>query len=191
MGGLVARSAAHYGNALSHAWVGKLSHLLSIGSPHFGAPLERAGNVLASVLGFFDTAGTQVPAKLINARSAGIKDLRFGSVLDEDWRDGDPDAFFTDTSKHAPFVDGVAYGYIAARLQPSGSGALGELLGDMLVQLPSATGQHRDETRHLPFHMGHVLEGINHVALTNHPAVYPQLVRFLKECRVQSTPRLA
>lgn len=179
MGGLTARSAAHYGKALGHAWVAHLSHVLCIGSPHFGAPLERAGNVLASVLGFFDVAGTQVPKKLINARSAGVKDLRFGSVLDEDWSGGDPDAFFTDTSKHAPFVEGVAYGYVAAHFKPA-SGAVGELLGDLLVQLPSATGRHRDEARHLPFHMGHVLEGVHHVALTNHPAVYPQIVRFLQ-----------
>jgi pimeloyl-ACP methyl ester carboxylesterase len=178
MGGLVARSAAHYGKALEQAWIRRLSHVLCIGSPHFGAPLERASNVLASVLGFFDVAGTQVPAKLLNARSAGVKDLRFGSVLDEDWLTSDPDAFFTDTSKHAPFVEGVAYGYVAAHLKPA-SGAVGELLGDLLVQLPSATGRHRDETRHLPFHMGHVLEGVHHVALTNHPAVYPQIVRFL------------
>ena len=183
MGGLVARSAAHYGQALGHTWVHKLTHLLAIGSPHFGAPLERASNVLASVLGFFDTAGTQVPAKLLNARSAGIKDLRFGSVVDEDWLDSDPDAFFADTSKHAPFVDGVAYGYVAARYGQHEQGMVGELLGDMLVQLPSASGKHRDPARHLPFHMGHVLEGVNHVALTNHPDVYPQLLRFLTEFR--------
>lgn len=188
MGGLVSRSAAHYARALSLHWCSKLSHVLCLGSPHFGAPLERASNVLASVLGFFDTAGTQVPAKLLNARSAGIKDLRFGSVLDEDWRDGDPDAFFKDTSHHAPFIDGVAYGYIAAHLRAPGTGPVGELLGDLLVQLPSASGVHRDQTRHLPFHMGHVLEGVNHIALTTHPAVYPQLVRFLKDCKVDVMP---
>ncbi|MDB4990873.1 MAG: hypothetical protein JWN04_6051 [Myxococcaceae bacterium] len=182
MGGLVARSAAHYGKALEHSWVNQLTHLLAIGSPHFGAPLERASNVLSSVLGFFDTAGTQVPAKLLNARSAGIKDLRFGSVVDEDWMDGNPDAFFQDNSKHAPFLEGVSYGYVAASLRPQNSGAVGELLGDLLVQLPSASGQHRDEARRLPFHMGSVLDGVNHVALTNHPDVYKQLVRFLTEC---------
>jgi len=186
MGGLVVRSAAHYGKALDQPWVQRLSHVLCIGSPHFGAPLERASNAIASVLSLFDVAGTQVPAKLINARSAGIKDLRFGSVLDEDWLDGNPDAFFTDTSKHAPFVDDVSYGYIAARYRATSTGAMGELLGDLLVQLPSASGKHRDETRHLPFHMGHVLEGVNHVALTNHPAVYTQLERFLDECKPHS-----
>jgi triacylglycerol lipase len=181
MGGLVSRSAAHYGKALDQAWIGKLKHVLCIGSPHFGAPLERASNAVASVLGFFDVAGTQVPAKLLNARSAGIKDLRYGSVLDDDWLDASPDSFFTDTSKHAPFVEGVSYGYVAAHYAPLGASAMGQMLGDLLVQLPSASGKHQDETRHLPFHMGHVLEGVHHIALTRHPSVYPQLVRFLTE----------
>lgn len=182
MGGLVARSAAHYARALDAQWITKLTHVLCIGSPHFGAPLERVGNLVASLLRSFDLAGTQVPAKLINARSAGVKDLRFGSILDEDWRDGDPDAFLTDTSRHAPFVEGVTYGYVAAHAQREAGGAFTELLGDLLVQLPSASGQHRDPTRHLPFHMGHVIAGVNHVALTTHPAVYTQLKRFLQDC---------
>jgi pimeloyl-ACP methyl ester carboxylesterase len=182
MGGLVVRSTAHYGEELGLSWIGKLRHVLCIGSPHFGAPLERAGNVLTSVLAYFDTAGTQVPAKVFNARSAGIKDLRFGSVRDEDWKDRDTDAFLSDNSQHAAFVDGVSYGYIAARLQPA-AGFVGELVGDLLVQLPSASGQHKDPTRVLPFQMGHVLEGVNHVALPTNPAVYQQVVRFLKECK--------
>jgi len=180
MGGLVSRSAAHYGRALEQTWIDKLTHLLSIGSPHFGAPLEKAGNVLASVLGFFGTAGTQVPAKLLRARSAGVKDLRYGSIVDEDWEGRNPDAFLTDTSQHAPFVEGVTYGYVAARAA-SKTNPLGEWLGDLLVQIPSATGDHVDQTRRLPFHMGHVLEGVHHVALTNHRDVYVQLKRFLTE----------
>ncbi|HEX5657497.1 MAG TPA: alpha/beta fold hydrolase [Polyangiales bacterium] len=181
MGGLVSRSAAHYGETLEQQWITKLRHVLCIGSPHFGAPLERAGNVVTSVLAYFDTAGTQVPAKVFNARSAGIKDLRFGSVRDEDWQGHDPDAFFQDNTQHAAFVEGVSYGYIAARLQAA-SGFVGELVGDLLVQLPSASGQHRDPTRVLPFHMGHVVDGVNHVALPTNPAVYEQVLRFLRDC---------
>ncbi|MET0282919.1 MAG: alpha/beta hydrolase [Polyangiales bacterium] len=190
MGGLVVRSAAHYADELELGWKLKLRHVLCIGSPHFGAPLERAGNVLTSVLAYFDTAGTQVPAKVFNARSAGIKDLRYGSVRDEDWKDQDADAFLTDTSQHAAFVDGVSYGYIAARLQPA-AGFVAELVGDLLVQLPSASGQHKDPTRVLPFQMGHVLDGVNHVALPTNPAVYQQVVRFLSECKPSPAAVLA
>lgn len=189
MGGLVARSAAHYGRAGGEAWAAKLTHVLCIGSPHLGAPLERAGHVVASVLRFFDTAGTQVPAKLINARSAGVKDLRYGYVLDEDWTDSDPDAFLRDSSRPAPFVEGVAYGYIAAHAHPQSDGIWSELLGDLLVQLPSASGHHPDEARRLPFHMGHVIPSVHHVALATHPAVYEQLKRFLNECRPPTLAR--
>jgi hypothetical protein len=44
MGGLVARSACHYGAAAGHAWPRRLSRLVFLGTPHHGAPLERGGN---------------------------------------------------------------------------------------------------------------------------------------------------
>ena len=43
MGGLVARSACHYGALANHTWVARLDRLVFLGSPHFGSPLERAG----------------------------------------------------------------------------------------------------------------------------------------------------
>src|SRR4051794_32606964 len=42
MGGLVVRSALHYGDP---AWTGKVRHVVCLGSPHLGAPLERAANL--------------------------------------------------------------------------------------------------------------------------------------------------
>lgn len=180
MGGLVARSAAHYGKALDLPMMNKLSHLMCIASPHFGAPLERAGGAVASVLSFFDTAATQVTAKVLNGRSAGIKDLGLGSVVDEEWMRDDATVDALTETRHAPFVDGVTYGYIAARVRPAGD-ALSELIGDMLVHVPSASGKHHDVTKHLPFHVGYVLEGANHMQLTTHPEVYRQIERFLAE----------
>ncbi len=184
MGGLVARSAVHYGSELDRAAFSKITHVLGIASPHFGAPLARASHVVSSVAALFDAAGAQVPAKVLRARSAGMKDLAFGALLDEDWRGQDVDAsLLAAQPPRLPFVSGVAYGYIAARYRPPDSGPLGEWLGDLLVQLPSASGRHRDPARHLPFHMGHVVDGAHHAALTTHPEVYRQLERFLTECR--------
>jgi triacylglycerol lipase len=190
MGGLVARSAAHYGQELGLPWLGKLTHVLGIGSPHFGAPLARASQLVASVAGWFDSAGTQVPSKVLRARSAGIKDLSFGSLLDDDWfgLDADGSPFEARRTSPPPFVARVAYGYVAARYRPSKGGPLGEWLGDLLVQLPSASGLHRDPERRIPFHMGHVVDGAHHVALTTHPEVYRQLRRFLDECRAPAPP---
>jgi pimeloyl-ACP methyl ester carboxylesterase len=184
MGGLVARSAAHYGQELGLPWLGKLTHVLGIGSPHFGAPLARAGQLVASIAGWFDSAGTQVPSKVLRARSAGIKDLAFGSLVDDDWfgQDADGSPFEARRTSAPPFVARVAYGYVAARYRPSKAGPFGEWLGDLLVQLPSASGLHRNPERRIPFHMGHVVDGAHHVALTTHPEVYRQLRRFLEEC---------
>jgi len=180
MGGLVARSAAHYAHVDGRAWVKLLTHLLCIGTPNLGVPLEKAGNVLASLLSAFDTPGTQVPAKILNARSPGIKDLRFGYVVDEDWTDEDPDALLTDQSHDVPLVDSVTYGFIAARLFMDAEHPLGELLGDLLVRVPSASGT-GETTRDVPFHIGKVVHGLNHIALLNHPDVYAQIRCFLTE----------
>jgi pimeloyl-ACP methyl ester carboxylesterase len=188
MGGLVARSAAHHARELGEAWLPQLRHVLSIGTPHFGAPLARTGHVVSSLAALFDTAATQVSAKVLRARSAGIKDLSFGALLDSDWRDDWRDgkaegSLFAAGSGACRFVEGVAYGYIAARFRPAGSRAA-EWIGDLLVHLPSASGRHESPTRHIPFHMGHVVDGAHHVALTTHPDVYRQLERFLIECSV-------
>lgn len=186
MGGLVVQSAALYAAELGEPWLARLEHVLGIGTPHFGALLARAGHVVSSVAALFDTAGTQVSAKVLRARSAGIKDLSFGALLDSDWREGEAEASLFAAAGRSPelrFVEGVAYGYVAARFRPPGSRAA-EWLGDLLVHLPSASGQHANPTRRIPFHMGHVIDGAHHVALTTHPEVYRQLARFLTECRV-------
>jgi pimeloyl-ACP methyl ester carboxylesterase len=185
MGGLVAQSAAFHAAELGEPWLARLDHVLGIGTPHFGAPLARAGHVVSSVAALFDTAGSQVSAKVLRARSAGIRDLSFGALFDGDGQEGEDEASLFAAEGHSRelrFVDGVAYGYVAARFRPSGSRAA-EWIGDLLVHLPSASGQHSNPTRSIPFHMGHVVDGAHHVALTTHPDVYRQLERFLAECR--------
>ncbi|HTV19420.1 MAG TPA: hypothetical protein VMG12_12130 [Polyangiaceae bacterium] len=166
MGGLVAQSAALTARELGEPWLVHLEHVLAIGTPHFGAPLARAGDVVSSVAAFFDTAATQVSAKVLRARSAGIKDLSFGG-----WRE--------EGATGLRFVEGVTYGAIAARYRVSGSRGA-EWMGDLLVHVPSASGRHSDATRQIPFHLRHVVDGVHHVALTTHPDVYRQLERFLR-----------
>jgi pimeloyl-ACP methyl ester carboxylesterase len=179
MGGLVCRGAVHYAEREQRAFLARLSHLLCIGTPHMGAPLERASNALSSLLGLFDAAGTQVPAKILNARSAGIKDLRFGYILDEHWTAQDPDAFLRDARSDVPLTPGVIYGFIAASMFASPDHPLGHWLGDLLVSVKSASGEHADPTRQIPFQLGQVLHGVHHQALLTHPKVYEKLLEFL------------
>ena len=79
MGGLVTRSACHHALQAKHAWVKQLSKLVTLGTPHCGSPLERAGRGVDFVLGISPYSAPL--AKLGLVRSAGIQDLRDGSVV--------------------------------------------------------------------------------------------------------------
>jgi pimeloyl-ACP methyl ester carboxylesterase len=177
MGGLVGRSACHYGDVEGHAWVERVRHVFCLGTPHLGAPLEKAANVAGWTLSRLPE--TRPFAELFfNGRSAGIKDLRFGSCVEEDWCDCDPDELLRDRCTEVPFLSGATYYFIGATLTRRPDG-LGRLVGDLLVTYPSASGQGR--RRRLAFeidngrHLGH----LDHFRLLNHPAVYAQIREWL------------
>jgi pimeloyl-ACP methyl ester carboxylesterase len=172
MGGLVVRSACHYGEADGRRWTDAVRHVFCLGSPHLGADLEKGVNALAWGLGRIPE--TRAIAKLLNARSLGIKDLRFGSCAEEDWSDCDPDAFLDDRGTEVPFLPDASYYFVGATLSP---GPVGSLLGDLLVRMPSASGRGNGKGRRIPFEVdnGHELVGMTHFDLLNHPAVYEQL----------------
>jgi pimeloyl-ACP methyl ester carboxylesterase len=87
MGGLVARSAAEYGARSQHRWRDRLDSLVFLGTPHHGSPLERAGHGVDVLL---ESVPYAAPfARLGRVRSAGITDMRYGSVADEDWQGRD------------------------------------------------------------------------------------------------------
>ena len=100
--------------------------------------------------------------------------MRFGSCIDEDWHDCDPDEYLRDRCQEVPFLPAANYYFIAATLY---EGRLGAWLGDLLVRMPSSSGRGTGKGRRIPFEVdnGHELSGINHFDLLNHPAVYEQL----------------
>jgi pimeloyl-ACP methyl ester carboxylesterase len=175
MGGLVARSAAHYAREHDEPWSAHLRHVACIGAPHLGAPLEKAVNVLTPVLKKVEAAGAQVPAALLDARSAGVKDLRYGYTIDEEWAGRDPDEVFADARRNIPLVDGVGYYFLAATISRDPEHPLGQLLGDLLVRLPSASGAHPEPARKIHFSGGAVFSGMDHIHIANHPDVYEAL----------------
>ena len=179
MGGMVARSAAHYGNKENSQWLKRLRNVVCVGSPHLGAPLEKAVNILGSLLRAFNIPGTQAPAQVLNSRSAGIKDLRFGYTVDDEWNDKDPDAFFSDNRLNLPLVDGVSYYFIAATVTADPKHPMGLLIGDIMVRVPSAAGHTADPDRRIPFRSGLVFTGMNHLHIANHPDVYKTIREFL------------
>ena len=66
---------------------------------------------------------------------------------------------------------------------------LGKLLGDLLVRLPSASGNTADPARRIPFSSGKVFSGMSHVHIANHPDIYEILRHFLGELLFSSMPR--
>jgi pimeloyl-ACP methyl ester carboxylesterase len=79
MGGLVARAACHAAEAEGRVWRRKVRKLVTLGSPHRGSPLERAGSILDVLL---PLTGYSAPlARITTVRSAGITDLRHGLDL--------------------------------------------------------------------------------------------------------------
>ena len=185
MGGLLARSACHYADATG--WVKQLRRVICLGSPHLGAPLEQASNLLSLVLRSIDTMGTQIPGHLLNARSAGIKDLRFGYILDEDWQRATPDSVFDMYRGDVPFIEHADYYFVAGTITEDPSHPLGQLVGDVMVRPKSAAGVHREPLRSVPFDAAHgaTAAGLSHLRLINHPAVYQHILRW---CRPSDEP---
>jgi pimeloyl-ACP methyl ester carboxylesterase len=177
MGGLVARSACHYGGLAGHEWTRRLTALVFLGTPHHGAPLERAGNLLEGLLEISPYAAPL--ARVGGNRGAGIRDLRFGNLLDEDWS-GRPRRDRRDPRTPVPLPAGVrCFAVAAARGQ--GPGAVSDRRGDGLVPVDSALGRHRDPRFALAFPPAHqhVLYGAGHFDLLNAPAVVERLAAWL------------
>ncbi len=146
MGGLVIREAL----ASGRRWRGLVSDVITLGTPHSGAPLERAavrGLALASSLPV-----TAPLAALGDERSTGIKDLGVSDV--------------------APAAAGPDWHLVAASLRPrdavgivgrARSGLLGPL-GDGMVSVESAFAveEHLTVRRQ-------VIADAGHMALLDHP----------------------
>jgi len=179
MGGLVVRSALHYGMQSARRWCAKASDAVFLGTPHHGAPLERAGHWVDLLLGATPYAAPF--ARLGRVRSAGITDLRHGNLLDEDWVGRDRFAHGADRRQPVPLPAGVRCYAVAASLGQQGGELEERLLGDGLVLLASALGRHRSPARCLDFPPAHqwVGYGMNHLDLLDRPEVYAELRRWL------------
>ncbi|HEX6747437.1 MAG TPA: hypothetical protein VF092_09140 [Longimicrobium sp.] len=181
MGGMVARSACHYAAEAGHGWLGRLRKLVFLATPHHGSPLERGGNA-------FETALAAVPyaapfARMGRMRSAGITDLRHGSLLDEDWQGRDRFERAGDVRAVVPLPAAVdCYAIAATRgRRPDSFGA--RVWGDGLVPLHSALGEHADSERALAFapERRWIAWRTGHFDLLHRPDVYARIRDWLAE----------
>jgi pimeloyl-ACP methyl ester carboxylesterase len=176
MGGLVVRSACHYGSEQPHGWPDAVRHVVCLGSPHLGADIEKGVNAASWALARLPE--TRAVSSFLNARSSGTKDLRYGALLDEDWSECDPDEFLRDRCHEVPFLPGAVYHFVASRARP---GAVGVILGDHLVRPHSASGL--GKSRRVPFERDHglTLTGLHHFDLLNHAPIYAKLHEWLSQ----------
>jgi hypothetical protein len=180
MGGLLARSAWHYGTEAHHAWPRRLKKLVFLGTPHHGAPMERGGNWIDLTLGL--SPYTAPLSRLGRIRSAGITDLRHGDLLDEDWRGRD--RFVRSSGRHVavPLPEGVQSYAIAATTGKQVGDFKDRLIGDGLVPLASALGCHAEADRHLLFppERQWIVCGTGHLDLLCNAEVYARIRQWLE-----------
>ncbi len=192
MGGLLIRSAYHYAKQDALRWTGHLKNIVFLGTPHYGSPLERVGNRVDVILG--STPYTAPFARLGQVRSVGITDLRYGNLLDEDWggHDRPPGGGPAEKSRRrpdsrpvVPLPEGVACYTVAATTTAERNDLANRLIGDGLVPLFSALGEHDDARRNLGFAQESqwIACRMNHMELLSSPEVTRRIVRWLTSAR--------
>jgi pimeloyl-ACP methyl ester carboxylesterase len=179
MGGLLTRSAFNHARQAGLRWPDHLKSIVFLGTPHHGAPLERAGNWVDVLLG--STPYGRPFARLAQLRSAGITDLRYGHLLDVDWQGRERFQRHPDRRLPVPLPEGVSCYTMAATLAAKRSLLADRLTGDGLVPLRSALGQHDDPAHSLAFRADRqsILYRTNHMDLLSSEAVTRQLLQWL------------
>ena len=160
LGGLVAMQACHDADRRGLAWVRALRHVVCLASPHHGAPLAKGVHVAAAALA--RVPETRAFARILDLRSAGVRDLRHGSV------------------EEIPFVAGATYYAVSATVTHDPAHPFGRIAGDLLVRHESASGR-GPRGRHVPFEVrhGHHAGGLHHFHVVNDPDVYGRLRAWL------------
>jgi pimeloyl-ACP methyl ester carboxylesterase len=181
MGGLVTHSACHYAQENQHIWANKLSKIFLLATPHLGSYLEKFANITTNILAKVPNWHTRLVGKVINLRSAGIKDLRYGYIKDEDWKDHHPDQFLKNNKTPNKKLVGVKYYIISGRLTKSESHWVSQLFGDILVNTKSATAQSENDAEfnfspenHYEFAKTH------HFKLSTMPEVYEKIYQWIQ-----------
>ncbi len=175
MGGLVIRSGCWYGRQEQADWTNHVKKIIYLASPHLGAPLEKFGNVVSGILKRVPFPYTKLVADIINTRSSGIKDLRFGNVTDEDWAGHDPDGILENNKNPIPLMAGPSHYVIAGSLTRDASHCFTQLIGDPMVQPSSAFGRSGQPGHCLSFSGYRSFPEVGHIRLARSHKVYQQI----------------
>jgi len=165
MGGLVLRAACAVSTDSPRAWTDLVTDVVTLGTPHLGAPLERLANAGAHTLGRLPESAPF--GRILEFRSPGILDLRRGLAAD------------VQNLPHA------RYHLVAATLTRSARNPLAETVGDLLVPFSSAVGRPR-RGPHAGIEMFPGADVLHvpragHFDLLNHDAVHEALATWLRK----------
>lgn len=188
MGGLVVRSACHYGRAQRvrgslpprRPWSSKVRRVVLLGTPNTGASLEVVTNLVSRALWSVPMPVTRMVGLGLDRRSAGIKDLRWGFVVDQDWQERDPDSGQRPRLHPVSSPPRARHLTVAGSLTADADHPVSRMLGDALVSAASARGAiaGNNTAALLPRSSVHLVPGVSHIALANRPEVYEAIVRW-------------
>ena len=157
------------------AWLPRVRRALYVGTPHQGAPMERAGRVIAKILRAVPDPYTQLAAQLAHLRSDGIKDLGDADLRHQDRAAGLPRIGLRDPRHPVPLLPQIQHYLVAGSL--SKDPWLAALFGDSIVPLRSASdGAVVDAPSFaLPPDHARIVSGVSHLDLAHSKAVYQHL----------------
>jgi len=181
MGGLLLSSASIYGQNFNHKWIKKAKNFIYIGSPHMGSPLEKLGNIISFALDIPNHPVTDLIEKIVNVRSSGIKDLRYGNIKHEEWKDHNPDEFLTSHREKISLLQGAKHYAIAGTIPNNPDGVASNIIGDALVRKPSALidDMQKEYGNQLKSDNIQTFPGVNHINLGHNLDVYKQIKKWL------------
>ncbi len=158
MGGLIMRAACAVVTEAEVGWHTLVTNVVTLGSPHLGAPIERGLYAGARVLGALPESAPF--GRILEYRSVGILDLRAGLAPD------------------VQNLPNAKYHLVGATVAGSPRHPASEVIGDGLVRYPSATGKPRRGVEMFPGADTLHVRG-DHFDLLNHPTIYDALRNWL------------
>ncbi len=155
MGGLIVRAAGAVAAAVEQPWRDLVSDVVTLGTPHLGAPIARGIGHGSRGLGRLQE--TAPIGRILDQRSLGVHDLVAGLAHD------------------VPPLPHARYRLVAATVTARPRHPVGHVVGDLLVRVPSAHGRDRHAGELFPgatvLHVGRT----DHFGLLNHPEVHAAL----------------
>ena len=155
MGGLIVRAAGAVADRVERPWARLVSDVVTLGTPHLGAPIARGIGHGSRGLGRLPETATF--GRILDLRSLGVHDLVAGLAED------------------VPPLPHARYRLVAATVTARKRHPVGHVVGDLLVRVPSAYGRGRHGRQLFPgadvLHVGRT----DHFGLLNHPEVHVAL----------------